>query len=490
MAIYDIAVIGGGINGAGIARDAAGRGLRVALCEQDDLGSHTSSASSKMIHGGLRYLEYGALGMVRGALRERGALLRAAPHIIRPLRLVVPHGANAARPRWMVRLGLFLYDRLGGGGSLPGSRAVNLHRHPAGAALRAEFVHGFFYHDCRVQDARLVVLNAVDAAGRGADIFTRTRCTAAVRGAAEWRLDLAGRRTITARCLVNAGGPWVHRVLDGVTPPPPRLNLRLVAGGHIMVNRLAEHQHAYLLQNDDGRVVFVMPWEERWTLIGTTEKEFHGDPAAVRATDDEVDYLCAAVNRYFRHAIRPEDVVQRFAGVRPLFDAGRKKENASAVTREYHLDLNRDGAPLLSVYGGKLTTYRKLAEDAVNMLCPVFNLASRPWTRGAHLPGGDLGGDVEWFRRKVAREFSFLPESVAARWAQTYGSRLYRFAHGVKSAAGLGEDFGGGLSRREVDYLRAEEFAVTADDILHRRTALGLGASKAAVDKLQKYLAR
>ena len=503
---YDLAIIGGGINGSGIARDAAGRGLRVLLCEQDDLGSHTSSASSKLIHGGLRYLEHGALGMVRAALLERERLLRCAPHVIRPLSLVIPDvPAPGRRSRWLVRLGLLVYDALGGlRRGLPRSRAIDLYNHPAGAPLRGDVRHGFAYFDCQAQDARLVVLNAMDAAAHGAAILTRTVCRGAHRERGGWRLKLeqrcgddggASRRefALHARALVNAAGPWAGRLMKCIEDvPSPDAGVHLVAGSHIVVNRLFEHPHGYLLQHEDGRVIFVLPWERSFTLIGTTERAFHGDPAQVKAERAEVEYLCDAVNHYFEQALRPEDVVWSFAGVRLLYDDAHG-DDMSAMTREYSLRLDTgndgQGAPLLTLYGGKLTTFRKLAEDALARLCPLLGVPDRRWTAGAALPGGDLGGlDIKALHHKVLHDLDFLPRPMLDRWVYTYGGLVYRLAEGVTGEDDLGLAFGDGLYQREVDYLREHEWAQRADDILWRRTRLGLEVSQQTVANLERYL--
>ncbi len=490
---YDLLVVGGGINGVGIARDAAGRGLSVLLVEQDDLAAHTSSESSKLIHGGLRYLEYFEFRLVREALIEREVLLRAAPHIIRPLTFVLPH-APGMRPVWMIRIGLFLYDHLGGRERLPGSRGVALTAgDPLGAPLKGEYRHGFTYADCFVDDARLVVLSARDAAERGAEIRTRTRCTAARRENGLWRAELragdGGVRTVAARALVNATGPWVSRFLQEAARTDTRNRVRLVKGSHILVPRLYEGDHAYILQNDDRRVVFVIPFEGAFSLIGTTDVPFEGDPARLAISEEEVDYLCRAVGRYFRPPVRKEDVVWSYAGVRPLYDDAAK--DPSAVTRDYVFDLDlAEGAPLLSVFGGKITTFRKLAEHAVARLQKALGFEAGPWTAGAPLPGGDFeDGDFDGFLAGFRRRFPWLPEALATRLARAYGRRAEKMLEGATSLADLGRDFGAGLYEREVGYLYAEEWARSAEDVLWRRSKLGLFAGEETGTALGEWFA-
>lgn len=492
--MFDLLVIGGGINGAGIARDAAGRGLSVLLCEQGDLASATSSASSKLIHGGLRYLEYYEFRLVREALAEREVLLENAPHIIFPMRFVLPHN-RSLRPAWMIRAGLFLYDHLGGRKRLAGSHGVDLARSPMGAPLKPEYRKGFVYSDCWVDDARLVVLNALDAAARGAEIRTRTRCVAARRTEAGWEARLRDLRTgaetrAAARILINAAGPWVARVVEEVLALPRRAPLRLVKGSHIVVPRLHDGTQAYILQNDDGRVVFVIPYEGAFSLIGTTDVPFEGDPATVAIDESELRYLCDAVGRYFRAPPAPEDVVWTYAGVRPLYDDAA--EDASAVTRDYVLDLDAGPgrAPLLCVYGGKITTYRQLAEHAMRDLAPYAQTTRGPWTDRVPLPGGDLpGADFPRFLAELRAERPWLPEAMAHRMARAYGTRIGRVLGDAAALADLGRDFGGGLTEREVTYLVEEEWAETADDILWRRTKLGLHTPEGTAAALTAWLA-
>lgn len=492
----DVLVVGGGINGAGIARDLAGRGMRVILAEQDDLGAHTSSSSTKLIHGGLRYLEYHEFSLVRKALLEREVLLRSAPHIIWPLRFVMPHDPSM-RPAWMIRLGLFLYDHLARREVLPGSTAVNLRSDPLGAPLQERFTRGFVYSDGWVDDARLVVLNALDAQARGAEILTRTRCAVAQRSAQVWTATLrsvGGReRTITARVLVNAAGPWAEAFLRNEARAAHgealvTKSLRLVKGSHIVVPRLFEHDHAYIFQNPDKRIIFAIPYEERFTMIGTTDVELSGDPRDARVDDDEVAYLCEQASRYFTRPVKPADVVWSFAGVRPLLDDA--SGDPSAVTRDYMLESNTEAAPLLSVWGGKITTFRKLAEEAADEIGRMLgeSASRRAWTRGASLPGGDLSAwigqphrpdtDFERFVIAVRSRHPWLDAPLARRLARAYGSRMERVLGGAGSRAGLGAEVAPGLFEAELNYLRREEWACTAEDVLWRRTRRGLHFSE------------
>ena len=485
----DLLIIGGGINGAGIARDAAGRGLAVTLVEQDDLARHTSSASTKLIHGGLRYLEQYEFRLVREALRERERLLRIAPHIIWPLRFVLPH-APEMRPAWLLRLGLFLYDHIGGKRSLPGTESLKLSGTGLGAGLAPRLTRGFAYSDCWVEDARLVVLNAVDAAGRGANILTRTRLLGARRVGGLWHATLRDLRsgadtTLTARMLVNAAGPWVAEVLGQRLGLNSQRRTRLVKGSHIVVKRHYRGEHAYILQNPDKRIIFAIPYERRYTLIGTTDEVYEDDPAKVTISTEEVAYLCASASRWFARPVEPADVVWRYAGVRALFDDGAK--DASEVTRDYVLDLDAPAgeAKLLSVFGGKITTYRRLAEQALARL----GVAGESWTGTTPLPGGDLPeGNFSAFAHDLAKAYPFLPTTLAHRLARAYGTRARQILGNVTTMAGLGEDFGGGLTRAEVEYLVAHEFAHSAEDILWRRSKLGLHAPRETEKRLAEYL--
>ncbi len=491
----DLLVIGGGINGAGIARDAAGRGLSVVLCEQDDLGGATSSASTKLIHGGLRYLETYEFRLVREALIEREVLLNAAPHIIWPLRFVLPHN-NGLRPAWMVRIGLFLYDHLGGRKKLPGSHGLNLRDDPAGRPLKKSFTKAFCYSDCWVQDSRLVVLNAMDAAERGARILPRTRCTSLRRSNGLWQAKLQPRQgeevELRARAAVNAAGPWVAEVLSAVAGGNRESRLRLVKGSHIVVPRIGDGDQAYILQNDDRRIVFIIPYEQDFSLIGTTDVPYDGDPAEVAITGGETDYLCAAVNRYLDTPVAPGDVVWSYAGVRPLYDDA--SANVSAVTRDYVFDIDRgrDGkeAPILSIFGGKITTYRKLAEHAMEKLLPTLDRAEPAWTRGAILPGGDIpDGDVEVFVSGLRRKHPWLPAGLASRYARAYGTRTQDLLIGAKALADLGEDLGDDVYEAEIAYLRAHEWAASAEDVLWRRSKLGLHVSERTRARLEAMFA-
>src|SRR5215469_12668135 len=423
----DLLVVGGGVNGTGIARDAAGRGLSVVLCEQDDLASHTSSASTGLIHGGLRYLEEFHFALVRKALREREVLLAAAPHIMRPLRFVMPHAPHL-RPAWMIRAGLFLYDHLAQRTRLSASAAIDLRTHSAGAPLQAPYRRGFVYSDGQVDDARLVVLNALDAQERGALILTRTRCAGLAAREGRWCATLrgpGGERQLTARAVVNATGPWVSGVLAAALPGRAQHQLRLVKGSHVVVPRLFAHRFAYVFQNEDRRIVFAIPYHQDFTLLGTTDVDYRGDPAAVRIEAAEVTYLCAVANRYFRRQIGPNDVVWSYSGVRPLLED--ESSDPARVTRDYALELERQPAPLLSVFGGKITTYRRLAEDAVNLLAAALNLRAAPWTASALLPGGDLPqGSFAVFVRTLERRYPWLPAALRRRYSHAYGTRVER----------------------------------------------------------------
>ncbi|MEW9900509.1 glycerol-3-phosphate dehydrogenase [Chitinivorax sp. PXF-14] len=474
--VYDLLVIGGGINGVGIANEAAQRGLSVLVCEQDDLASHTSSRSSKLIHGGLRYLEYYEFRLVREALSEREVLLAMAPHLIKPMRFVLPHHA-ALRPGWMIRAGLFLYDHLGGRKVLPASKGLRLRHVAQGQPLKNEFVKGFEYSDCWVDDARLVVANALQAVAYGARVLTRTRVEAAERSGNVWRArirDLAtgNVQTVSARGLINAAGPWVEDVLKERLGVQTRKGVRLVKGSHIVVRKLYEGEQAYILQNHDGRIVFVIPYEQDFSLIGTTDVPYEADPAHVEIDADESAYLCRIVSEYFKTQIVPKDIVWQYSGVRPLFDDA--SDNPSAVTRDYVLSLKADGgqAPVLSVFGGKITTYRQLALHAMRELAPFYRYRKLPDTP-APLAGGDIGDFSVFLASFVARN-PWLPVRVATRLARCYGDRANRIVEGARAMADLGMDYGHGLTEREVSYLIEQEWARSADDVLWRRTKLGL----------------
>ena len=471
----DLVVIGGGINGAGIARDAAGRGLSVILCEKDDLAQGTSSRSGKLIHGGLRYLEYYEFRLVREALIEREVLLAAAPHIVWPMRFVLPHSPEQ-RPAWMVRLGLFLYDHLGGRKKLPGCRNIDLIRDPEGQPIKESYKRAFEYSDCWVDDARLVVLNALDARERGATVLTRTAATSARRVDKNWEIeftDAEGEQSkVRSRAIANAAGPWVEDVIGRVTGANAARRVRLVKGSHIIVPKFWAGPQAYLFQNSDKRVIFVNPYEGDMALIGTTDIPYDGRPEDVAIDNQEVNYLIAAVNRYLKTPLTPEDVVHRFSGVRPLYDDSAA--NPSAVTRDYVFDV--DGSPpMLSVFGGKITTYRKLAEHALEKLKPLFPQMKPAWTGGSALPGGDMANaDFQGFLADFGRRHPWLPEDLAHHYGRLYGTRADRVIADASDMDGLGRHFGGQLYEREIAYLCAEEWAVTPEDILERRTKHGL----------------
>jgi glycerol-3-phosphate dehydrogenase len=487
---FDLLVVGGGINGTGIARDAAGRGLRVLLAEQDDLASHTSSASTKLIHGGLRYLEEFHFALVRKALIEREVLLRSAPHIMRPLHFIMPHTPHL-RPAWMIRAGLFLYDHLAHREHLAASGTVNLRTHIAGAPLKSGYRRGFVYSDGWTDDARLVALNALDARERGALILTRTRCERLAVEDGAWSATLAGpggRISITARAAVNATGPWVDQFVSGATPVRTTHRVRLVKGSHIVVPRLFEHRFAYIFQNEDRRIVFAIPYEHDFTLIGTTDVDYRGDPAAMHIDAAELEYLCALANRYFVRQIAPADVRWSYSGVRPLLQD--ESRDPMSVTRDYALELESEPVPLLSVFGGKITTYRRLAEDAVNQLTPLLGTGASPWTVDAKLPGGDLPeGSFAVFARTVERRYPWLPQRLQLRYAHAYGSRIARLLGSAAALSDLGQEILPGLHEREAEYLCREEFARTAQDILWRRTKLGLHLPGVSVEPLERWLA-
>jgi glycerol-3-phosphate dehydrogenase len=499
MEPYDIVVIGGGINGAGIARDAAGRGLRVLLAEQNDFASATSSASTKLIHGGLRYLEYYEFRLVSESLAERETMLRIAPHIIWPLEFVLPHQEHL-RTAWLIRAGLFLYDNLGrrafafGGGRsrLPRSRSVRLSPQGHGAGLKPEFTRGFSYYDAWVDDARLVVLTLSSARAHGATVLGRTRCTGARREGDVWRVSLreqtgAKESEVHARILVNAAGPWVKSLLErelGITSPG---QARLVKGSHIVVPRIHDKAHAYILQNVDRRVVFLLPYEREFTLIGTTDVQVAEKDLAVAISPEEVVYLCAAANRYCARAVSPDQVVWSYSGVRPLYDDG--KTDPSAITRDYELLLDESGPPLLSVFGGKITTYRKLAEHVMGKLARWIP-AHRPWTHTEPLPGGDFGGrDYAAVLGEFSARYSALDSHWLARLLRRHGTLSAKILDNAKTEADLGENFGGGLYERELAYLVEHEWARSADDVLWRRTKCGLHMSEAQRRRVAERMA-
>jgi glycerol-3-phosphate dehydrogenase len=493
---FDLLVIGGGINGTGIARDAAGRDLRVCLVEQDDLAAHTSSASSKLIHGGLRYLEYGELRLVREALAERERLLGIAPHIVHPMRFVLPY-VDGLRPRWLLRLGLFVYDHVGARERLAATDTLDLAGTSLGAPLLPSMHHGFGYSDCWVEDSRLVVLNAMDAAERGATVLTHTRLVAARDEAGWWHAECTQHgnpvvKKIRARALVNASGAWVNQVL-GLADVVPRQRLRLVKGSHLVLRRLYPGDHAYLLQSPDQRVVFAIPFEGEFTLVGTTDVPFSGDPGTVAISAEEQDYLLSCLGSFFRRKVTTADIVSTFSGVRPLFDDG-SEQSAQRVSRDYQLELQAggSGAPMLSIYGGKITTYRRLAEAALHQLLPAMGRdVGEGWTASESLPGGDIpDGDLTVFTQRSQQRWPGLPAELIARLARTYGTRLARIVGAAESIKDLGRDFGGGLTEVEVDYLVQNEWARSAEDILVRRTRLGLTFPKSAVHDLQDAVSK
>ena len=486
----DLLVIGGGINGAGIARDAAGRGLKVTLCEKDDLAAHTSSASTKLVHGGLRYLETYEFRLVAESLREREVLLKAAPHIVWPLRFVLPHDKNL-RPRWMLRLGLFLYDRIGGRRTLPGSHGVDLRKAPHRAILKDRLTRGFEYSDCWIEDSRMVALAAMDARELGAEILTRTECIGLERTADGWIAALrrpdGSERVVEARAVVNAAGPWVDGIAGlGLGRGTPA-RLRLVKGSHIIVPRLYQGSHAYIFQQEDGRIVFAIPYEHDFTLIGTTDELFEGDPGTVAISPEERAYLREAVGGYLRTPIAEEDIVSTYAGVRPLYDD--HADSNSTVTRDYVFELDADdgAAPILSIYGGKITTFRKLAEHALEKLSDHLPMREA-WTKDAPLPGGDMA-DFEAFLRRAGERHSWLPPKLLRRLVRAYGTRIDRVIGTADGMDRLGEHFGGDLYEAELRYLAREEFAQSAEDVLWRRSKLGLHLPDAAASRIEAWFA-
>jgi len=492
-ATYDLLVVGGGINGVGIARDAAGRGLSVILAERDDLGAHTSSSSSKLIHGGLRYLEQYEFRLVAESLAEREVLLRAAPHLVRPMRFVMPH-VPELRPAWMIRAGLFLYDYLARRQTLPASHRIDLTRPPYDAGLRPGLRTGFLYSDCRVDDARLVIANARAAADAGAVIFTRTACVGARREGGVWRATLesasGARHAVCARGLVNAAGPWAKQFLDDTLRLPSAFNLKLVQGSHIVVPRLYPGEHAFILQNDDRRVIFVYPYEGHYTLIGTTDVEVKGAPGECAVSRDELAYLCRAANRYFIRELAPQDVVWSYCGVRPLFDDGTG--NPSKITRDYVFQMDGDQStpPLLSVFGGKITTYRRLAEHALDKLAPWFPRMRTAWTDAAQLPGGGLAGaSVESGVTALSARYPALPRALLAALVDRHGDWAARVLGDAQGLSDLGEHVGAGLYAREMDYLLNSEWALTPEDILWRRTKAGLHLNITQKQRVDAYVA-
>lgn len=501
--MIDLLVVGGGVNGAGIARDAAGRGLSVVLCEQHDLAAHTSSASTKLIHGGLRYLEFMEFSLVRKALAEREVLLAVAPHIIYPLRFVMPHDRHL-RPAWMIRIGLFLYDHLARRRSLRGSSGIDFAAHPAGVPLQERFRRGFEYSDGWVDDARLVVLNALNAYEHGADIRVRTRCVSLQpTNAGHWSATLLGEdgrsETLLARAVVNATGPWAARFLQTAMPHTPQAReesrakhgLRLVKGSHIVVRKLFDHDYAYIFQAEDRRIIFALPYEQDYTLVGTTDVDHAGAPDAVSIDAAEIDYLCTQANRYFKRSLAPSDVIHHYSGVRPLLaeESSGSSTDARAVTRDYALELLREPAPLLNVFGGKITTFRTLAEEAVDRLAPLLGCRAKSWTSDAPLPGGDIpDGDFDRFFESLRLAYPALPHALLYRYARAYGTRVERLLAGVQTEQDLGVPIAVGLYPRELDYLMEHEWARSAEDILWRRSKLGLHTPATTAQTLQQWI--
>ena len=486
--MYDLLIVGGGINGTAIARDAAGRGLSVLLCEKDDLASHTSSASTKLIHGGLRYLEYYEFKLVRDALIEREVLLRSAPHIIWPMRFILPYD-EGLRPAWMLRLGLLLYDNLGGRKLLPGTKKVNLEDPEHQGILKDRLKIGFEYSDCWVDDARFVVLNAMDAREKGADIRTRTEVInmwpeddhygANIR-------DAEGERAVRAKGIVNAAGPWVEKILIDIQPDENDAGMRLIKGSHIVVPKLFEGEHAYMFQNADNRIIFAIPYEQKFTLIGTTDVPQAEQTAEI--SQEEIEYLCQSANEYLKKDISPDDVVWSYSGVRPLYDD--KSENASAVTRDYVLDIDEFAtkAPFMSIYGGKITTSRKLAQHAMKELKPYFSYDRKSWTAKGILPGGNIkDANFDDFFEKLSRKYPWMQAGNLRRMARAYGTHITKILGEAKSISDLGQHFGGGLTEAEVRYLREHEWARAPRDVLWRRSKLGLHMTQAERDAFSKW---
>ncbi|WP_420410120.1 glycerol-3-phosphate dehydrogenase [Hoeflea sp.] len=490
--VYDIFVVGGGINGCGVARDAAGRGYSVGLTEMNDLGSGTSSWSTKLIHGGLRYLEHYKFRLVREALIEREVLLKMAPHIIRPMRFVLPYH-KGMRPAWLLRLGLFLYDHLGGRKILPGTKVLDLASDPTGKVLRDEFTRAFEYSDCCVNDARLVVLNAMDARDKGAEIFTRTKLISARKNEDGWTLQLQAAETgkireVSARLIVNAGGPWVDEILREAAGDNRAANVRLVQGSHIVIRRKFDHPKAYFFQNSDERIFFAIPYEQDYTLIGTTDRDFEGDPASATISESEISYLCDGASQYFKDPVTRDDIVWTFSGVRPLYDDGVSK--AQEATRDYVLRADGDkDASVINIFGGKITTYRRLAEALLAKVEDAIGPKGAPWTANSALPGGEFDvGDYDNVLSKTSASYPFLEAGQCERLVRAYGLRCHDFLGGAKSLQDLGEHFGQGLTASEVQYLINEEWAWCSDDVLWRRSKLGICFTQEQTERLDNYM--
>ncbi|WP_169544438.1 glycerol-3-phosphate dehydrogenase [Sneathiella aquimaris] len=491
---FDIFIIGGGINGCGIARDAVGRGYSVALCEMNDLASGTSSGSTKLIHGGLRYLEHYEFRLVREALSEREILWKMAPHIIWPLRFVLPHHSGL-RPAWLLRLGLFLYDHIGGRKKLPATQTLDLQKTSVGEPLKSQFVKGFEYSDCWVNDARLVVLNAQDASARGARLETRTKCIEARREDGIWHIKTLNLKTqevtsTTAKLLINASGPWVDDVLGTSVGDNDAKNVRLVQGSHVVVPRMFEHDRCYIFQNEDNRIIFAIPYEQNYTLIGTTDQDFKGDINDIKISEEETVYLCDAASEYFKKPVKVEDVVWTYSGVRPLYDDGASK--AQEATRDYVLrqDGSSGDAPLLNVFGGKITTYRRLAESMLDKIEACLGKKGKAWTEHSTLPGGEFAAEqFDQMVNNVTLKHAFISEDLAWRYVRSYGTKVDTLLDGVTSQEMMGRDFGAGLYECEVRYLIKNEWAMTADDIVWRRSKLGIRMSKEQIAGLDQWIA-
>ncbi|WP_420547962.1 glycerol-3-phosphate dehydrogenase [Curvivirga sp.] len=491
--IFDLFIVGGGINGVGIARDAIGRGFSVYLAEKDDLASGTSSGSTKLIHGGLRYLEHYEFNLVRKALMEREVLWKMAPHIVHPLRFVLPHH-KGLRPTWLLRLGLFLYDYIGGRKLLPATKKLNLKTHAAGQPIKDDFTTGFEYSDCWVDDARLVVLNAVDARERGAVIETRQQVVKTNKVDGIWEVDvkdvLTGDvKTIKSKLVVNATGPWVDHFLNATGKGSNIQNVRLVQGSHVIVKKLYDHDRCYIFQNEDGRIIFAIPYENDFTMIGTTDHDFTGNPDDAGITREEAEYICKSASEYFKKEITADEAVWEFSGVRPLYNDGASK--AQEATRDYvlRLDGEEGEAKMLNIFGGKITTYRRLAEAAMEEIETVLGTKKPEWTMGATLPGGDFAHNGrEDLAARIKSAHNYLPDEMITRWVRSYGTYAFNILKNVSSLADMGEHFGGTLYAAEVDYLMKEEFAVTAEDVLYRRSKQGLIFNSDAEEKLASYM--
>ena len=491
---FDIFIIGGGINGCGIARDAVGRGFSVALAEMNDLASGTSSRATKLIHGGLRYLEHYEFRLVREALMEREVLWANAPHIIHPMRFILPYHSGGVRPAWMLRAGLFLYDHLGGRKLLPATRVLDMRNDPAATALKPLFTKAFEYSDCWVDDARFVALTARDAANRGALIKTRSKVVAASRTKDGWTITVEDQRNgqreeFSARLLVNAAGPWVDRVLQGVEGDRQLHNIRLVQGSHIVVRKKFTGERAYFFQNNDGRIIFAIPYEDDFTLIGTTDQDYRDDPAKVAISESETDYLCAAASEYFKEPVLREQIVWTYSGVRPLYDDGATK--AQEATRDYVLKEDNNGgmAPIINVFGGKLTTARRLAEHMLEKIEAFLGKRKPAWTANAALPGGDFKAtSFEYELERLKADYAFLSPQHARRLFRLYGTKSRALLGQAKSLADLGQHFGADLYAAELRYLIANEWAQTAEDVLWRRTKLGLRIDRAQLAAIEQFM--